>query len=109
MVQEKSSAMFGHGEAAGLSIAKSADRENPNAVQQRAKQLPQSGLRFGEKVMHAPGEEKVSGGRAGEPMNGFPCGTPVITLEGSTKSSTDVLSALKKWVKARRKESLPLS
>ncbi|VXC00081.1 hypothetical protein ARTHRO9V_200011 [Arthrobacter sp. 9V] len=56
--------MFGHGEAAGLSIAKSADRENPSAVQQRAKQLPQSGLRFGEMVMHAPGEEKGSGGKS---------------------------------------------
>lgn len=45
-------------------------------------------------------------GRAGEPVNGFPGGTPVITLEGSTKGSADVVSALGKWVKARRKESL---
>jgi hypothetical protein len=72
MVQEKSSAMFGHGEAAGLSIAKSADRANPSAVQQRAKQLPQSGLRVGENVMRAPGEEKGPGKGAGEPSNGFP-------------------------------------
>jgi hypothetical protein len=43
MVQEKSAARLLHGVPAGLSTAKSADRLNPKAVQQRAKQLAQSG------------------------------------------------------------------
>lgn len=43
---------------------------------------------------------------AGEPINGFPRGTPAITMEGSAKSRADEPSALEKWVKARRKESL---
>jgi hypothetical protein len=45
MVQEKSAARFGQGVPAGLSSANSAERENPKAVQQRAKQFPQSGSR----------------------------------------------------------------
>jgi hypothetical protein len=64
MVQEKSVAMLGQAEAAGLSIAKSAERANPRAVQQRAKQLPQSGRRVGEIVMSAPSDEMESGGRS---------------------------------------------
>jgi hypothetical protein len=43
MVQEKSEARFLQGVPAGLSIAKSVVREKPRAVQQSAKQLPQSG------------------------------------------------------------------
>lgn len=53
MVQEKSESRFRQGVPAGLSMAKSMVRENPRAVQQSAKQLPQSGrndsrLRAGE-------------------------------------------------------------
>ncbi|GAA3867031.1 hypothetical protein GCM10022381_08270 [Leifsonia kafniensis] len=43
IVQEKSEARLEQGEPAGLSTGKSAERENPKAVQHRAKQLPQSG------------------------------------------------------------------
>ncbi|MCU1633750.1 MAG: hypothetical protein JWM61_2402 [Micrococcaceae bacterium] len=43
MVQEKSESRFWQGVPAGLSMAKSVLRENPRAVQQSAKQLPQSG------------------------------------------------------------------
>ncbi|BCW05136.1 hypothetical protein NtRootA1_12740 [Arthrobacter sp. NtRootA1] len=72
MVQEKSLAMFGQAEAAGLSIAKSAERAKPRAVQQRAKHLLQSGLRVGEKVISAPSDEMESGGRSWEPCVGSP-------------------------------------
>lgn len=43
MVQEKSEVRFWQGVPAGLSMAKSVVREKPRAVQQSAKQLPQSG------------------------------------------------------------------
>lgn len=43
MVHEKSGPRFRQGVPAGLSMAKSAVREKPSAVQQSAKQLPQSG------------------------------------------------------------------
>jgi hypothetical protein len=42
MVQEKSAARLGHGEAGGLSMAKSAERVKPKAVQHSAKQREQS-------------------------------------------------------------------
>jgi hypothetical protein len=45
-VQEKSWSRFGQGAAAALSMAKSAERAKPKAVQHSAKQLLQSGRRL---------------------------------------------------------------
>jgi hypothetical protein len=58
IAQEKSGALFGQGEPAGLSRAKSAERENPKAVQQRAKQRAQSGR---SRCLSASGEEEFEG------------------------------------------------